>query len=236
MTLPHDRPTAPAPSGQAPSRVRLWLLAAAALAVIPGMVLAWCIVAGAPWPQSTDDAVRRAVLPLVEVRPAVVTVSTWLRVLGGGVMATVIATSATLLLAWRRRWAAAVFVACCGLGGVLMNTALKQVVDRPRATEPPPLALEDSLSFPSGHAMAAVYVFGAIGIVAWRAGDRWSRALAVLLWVTGLAISVSRVLLGVHYVSDIVAAWSFAAAWVLVVAAVVLVGRDGRPLAGPLDR
>ena len=101
------------------------------------------------------------------------------------------------------------------LGGAVINTTLKAVFDRPR----PELwdrGYAGHASFPSGHAMSAVVIYGTIAYLITRMGP--SRALrrltigvAVLVI---LLIGVTRLYLGVHYPSDIIAAYLASSAWI----------------------
>jgi membrane-associated phospholipid phosphatase len=137
-------------------------------------------------------------------------------------------TAALMVLAWwawRRTWRA---VVSGGLGlGLLLavDVAAKSLVARPR----PPLGwhavVVSGYSFPSGHALLSLGIVLLIGRLAHRrgllpagAGARW--AVGVPTGVVLLGIGASRVVLGVHYPSDVLAGWLLA---VLVVAAVALV-------------
>lgn len=105
----------------------------------------------------------------------------------------------------------AAFVAVSAAGGIALSNVVKVIVNRPR---PPLVHLVHvaSSSFPSGHATqtAAILPALAIGVVAF--GARRSTALAIAV-AGSLLIGVSRVLLGVHYPSDVVAGWLLGGAW-----------------------
>jgi undecaprenyl-diphosphatase len=139
--------------------------------------------------------------------------------------------AAMLLAAWghpRRAGSVAILV----LTGSLLSTALKGFLDRPRPvlgliTEP------TSPSFPSGHALTGLLLFGALALMlAVSRQPRWLRiwgSIGIALF--GLSIGVSRVYLGVHYSSDVLASWllglSMLATWS---AAVLVWGRTQPPL------
>jgi membrane-associated phospholipid phosphatase len=109
-------------------------------------------------------------------------------------------------LAWRRHWPE---VARLGVvpAGMLLNAGLKKVFQRPRPESGDPLVHLLTLSFPSGHAAASTVFYGALCALAfarWR--SRAARAVAVALATTMvLLVTFSRVYLGAHYVSDVVA-------------------------------
>ncbi len=109
--------------------------------------------------------------------------------------------------------AAAAFLALSGVLGVLTSEVVKSSVARAR----PPGAEEHvqdlDVSFPSGHAMLGISFYVAAGLVLIRLGQgpgrRWSRGVGVLLLVVGPGLGLSRLVLGVHWPSDVVAGWAF---------------------------
>ncbi|HEY4023408.1 MAG TPA: phosphatase PAP2 family protein [Pseudonocardiaceae bacterium] len=138
----------------------------------------------------------------------------WLRACARGATAVgspgtvdVIAAVAVLGLALARRWSPALAVAAARLGELGIESASKVVLDRPRPVFAPPLAVASGTSFPSGHAAgsAAVYVLLLLLAAPWLM-HRWLRSVAMALVVLlVLAIAASRLLLGVHYPSDVTA-------------------------------
>jgi undecaprenyl-diphosphatase len=124
---------------------------------------------------------------------------------------------AFLIHGWRRG-ALLIIITLSGAG--LLNTLLKQTFarTRPEAFFDYPLPL--SQSFPSGHAIFAASVFGGLAVLL---TDRISRtSLQVLVWVVAvtlvLLVGISRVYLGVHYPSDVLAGYAVAVFWVVGVA------------------
>jgi undecaprenyl-diphosphatase len=109
-------------------------------------------------------------------------------------------------LAWRRHWPQ---VARLGVvpAGMLLNAGLKQVFQRPRPHLQDPLVTLLTLSFPSGHAAASTVFYGALcALVFGRWRSRAIRGIAVgLAAAMVLLVTFSRVYLGAHYVSDVVA-------------------------------
>ena len=137
----------------------------------------------------------------------------------------VISAVAALGSALARQWLPALAIAADRLGELGIESAVKVVLDRPRPAFTPSLTAASGASFPSGHAAgsSAVYVVLLLLAMSWLA-RRWSRLVAtavVLLLV--LAIAASRLLLGVHYPSDVLAGlglgWACAAAAVLLIRA-----------------
>lgn len=129
---------------------------------------------------------------------------------GWGVVPVDVALVCALLL--RRRWRGALFAGVVLGGSGLLNLAAKQVFARPRPDLWASLAPEHGFGFPSGHAMGAATLAWVLALMAWPTRWRWP----VVLCGAAFAASVgwSRVHLGVHYPSDVVAGWLLATAWV----------------------
>ncbi len=133
--------------------------------------------------------------------------------LGGWIGLTPIAVGLVLFLLLTRRSFDAAWAALT-IGGIQLVTAyVKEAFDRPRPHEGSSVALPSSDSFPSGHAAGAVVTFG---VLAALGAERWP-SRAPLLWalaaILSLAIGASRVVLNVHYVTDVLAGWCLGLAW-----------------------
>lgn len=115
-----------------------------------------------------------------------------------------------LLLAWRR-WREASFAALAFVGSALLNLGSKQLFQRDRPSLWESIAPESSYSFPSGHAMGTMTLACVAVLLAWNTRWRWPVAVAAPLFA--LLVGVSRVYLGVHYPSDILAGWCAALVW-----------------------
>lgn len=127
----------------------------------------------------------------------------------------VVTTVIFLLLSERRR--IALFVLLATLGGGLVSVLLKEGFSRPRPDLFPHGAFVYSTSFPSGHAMMSAVVYLTLGALIAQLIP--SRRLKI--YVMGIAaalpilIGISRVYLGVHWPSDVLAGWAAGAAWAL---------------------
>ncbi len=129
-------------------------------------------------------------------------------------MALVVAVTAGALFLRKRR-ASAVFVLAAAVGGALLNLGLKAVFERVRPPTATAIAAAQGYSFPSGHAMGSFIVLGSIGYVALRLPFPWkakSGLLAALVTAVAL-VGLSRVYLGVHWISDVAGGWSAGAVW-----------------------
>lgn len=123
-------------------------------------------------------------------------------------------------LAWRGRRVSAMLFSASVLGGFGLETALKLVFHRARPGLVPALAREVTFSFPSGHAtMATVFFGGVAALVFHRTPRRLPRAAATL--GAGLVIgsvAVSRIYLGVHWLTDVAGGILIGLLWVIVCA------------------
>lgn len=137
--------------------------------------------------------------------------------LGGMTILTLITLVVTAFfwLAGMRR--SAIYVALAVGGALLLNTSLKNAFDRPRPDLVPHGARVYTASFPSGHSALAAAVYLTLGMVASRFVPR--RRLRVLLIAVGVlvtgAVGASRVYLGVHWPTDVLAGWAVGGAWAL---------------------
>ncbi|HJW46431.1 MAG TPA: phosphatase PAP2 family protein [Lysobacter sp.] len=96
-------------------------------------------------------------------------------------------------------------------GSALLNLATKQVFARERPSLWESIAPESTFSFPSGHAMGSMTLAWVCLLLAWWTPWRWPVAIGLLGFT--LLVGLSRVYLGVHYPSDILAGWTAASVW-----------------------
>lgn len=140
--------------------------------------------------------------------------------LGSTAVVAIVAGFIALVLLCERLPRPAIMLGAAVYGGMFFNAALKQVFQRARPIVEDPLLLlpsYTSYSFPSGHAMASTLLYASLAILAAHALQR--RAARILVMVcAGLliaAIGASRVYLGVHYLTDVLAGVLVAVAWLL---------------------
>ena len=111
----------------------------------------------------------------------------------------------------------ALFVLLASAGGWLLNDALKEFFARPRPTVVPHLRQVMSLSFPSGHALTSAAVFLTLGALLMRVAERRIvkfYCMFVAMFAT-LLVGATRVYLGVHYPTDVLAGWLIGVSWAL---------------------
>lgn len=128
---------------------------------------------------------------------------------------TVLAVVGFLVLHGLYRNAAFVFLA--SVGGWLLNDLLKELFARPRPAVVPHLRQVMSLSFPSGHALTSAAVFLTLGALLMRvAQSRLVRFYCMFIAITAtLLVGATRVYLGVHYPTDVLAGWLIGTSWAL---------------------
>ncbi|HET7770070.1 MAG TPA: phosphatase PAP2 family protein [Chloroflexota bacterium] len=124
------------------------------------------------------------------------------------------------LFAYQRRWGALLSLVVITIGSQHLDTVLKGSFQRVRPN-PLPSPLHDILpaqtfSFPSGHAMVAAAFYLFLAYVAWRLlPPVWGRLCAALLGLVILFVGLSRLYLGVHYLTDVLAGFAAGAGWTI---------------------
>lgn len=199
------------------------------LILVAGAVLASLLAftAGSVYEAVTEaDGVAALDHPVLEAAktlrsPVLDAAATGYTDLGGGIGMPILAVIATAVLVLRRRsWTPVILIVTAAAGSLLMTVAGKQLIGRAR----PPLSdavppYEYSPSFPSGHSLNSFVI---AGIVAYLIILR-SRSRRVRVWTVtaaglfALTIGLSRVFLGHHWLTDVLAAWALGAAWLVLV-------------------
>jgi len=200
------------------ARRRLWLPAALAWGVFSGMAALVAGRGGALFDAPMLLALHRHATPALDGLAVLLTIV-------GNTGPMVAAGVLTTGLLWRagRRRAAGLFVA--GLGGsMLLTQVIKYAVVRPRPALWASIRPEHTFSFPSGHAMDTAALAAALFFVLPRHRRAW--ALAPLF---ALAVGGARMYLGVHFPSDVLAGWSAAVGWVLLVQLLAGPAQPGQP-------
>jgi undecaprenyl-diphosphatase len=144
--------------------------------------------------------------------------------LGGAAFAglLLLAAISVPLIARLRREAVFLFAAVAGAG--VLNVVLKGFFDRPRPELFPHLVATMTSSFPSGHTMTSAALALAVVILLRRSPYFWPVATAASVYA--LAVALSRLYLGVHFPSDVVAGWCVSVAWVTIAWMLVLYRAD----------
>ena len=141
--------------------------------------------------------------------------------------------AAVLWLAYRGRIHEAALLSGGIAGAFVLNEALKLHFHRPRPQLPWSIGDEHTFSYPSGHSLFAVVLYGTLAYLALRMPRRERRSLPVLLlaMLMPLSIGLSRIYLGMHYPTDVLAGWLAGDLWL---AAIIIVDKTwaARPVGG----
>jgi undecaprenyl-diphosphatase len=123
---------------------------------------------------------------------------------------------AALVLARKRQTNELQLLLLAVIGAQVLTIGLKLGFARERPFFPDPLATETTYSFPSGHACVSLAVYGTLGFIAARHLPRARARIAVLAAAASLVLLIgfSRLYLGVHFLTDVVAGFSLGLAWV----------------------
>jgi undecaprenyl-diphosphatase len=138
--------------------------------------------------------------------------------LGGTAVLVLITVAAIGFMALSRKWGAALFTFVSIVGGTLISTGLKHVIDRARPDVVPHLVEVSSASFPSGHSMLSMTTYLTLGALLAEVQDKPRFKFYILAWALGIALLVgwSRMFLGVHWPTDVLGGWCVGSAWALI--------------------
>ncbi|HEY1625196.1 MAG TPA: phosphatase PAP2 family protein, partial [Streptosporangiaceae bacterium] len=187
--------------------------------------------------ESADHGAAARLNSLVAGHAAVVGIVkavTWLG--SSGVLWTLIGL-AVAVLAIRRRWRLAIYLLVTGAGELTLDPVLKDLVGRLRPVVAHPVAYGNGDSFPSGHALGSIVCYGALFLVFLPATRGiWRRVFIAVIVTLIAAIGISRLLLGVHYLSDVLGAWALGITWLGVTAFAFELSRQatGAPVTDPV--
>lgn len=147
-------------------------------------------------------------------RPGFATVAAWVTELGGAAVLLPVTAFGAGMLLYRRDWRGTLLLAGITLSGRLLVALQKDWTARVRPDAQGQLVPVDSLAFPSGHAANATLVWLCLALLVVR--GRRARAFAIwgAVWLA-LAVGFTRLMLGVHWPSDVTGGWAFGLFWTL---------------------
>src|SRR5215472_6412247 len=226
-------------SPRAPRRRRRGLAPLAAVTAAARIFAVLLVLVRLRWAplESADHGAAAGINGLIAGNAALVAVVkavTWLG--SDGVLWTVVG-AATVVLALRRQWRLAVYLLVTGAGALILDPVLKSLVGRLRPVVAHPIAHGAGNSFPSGHSLGSIVCYGAVLLVFLPAArGRWRTAFIAVTVALVALIGVSRILLGVHYLSDVVGAWAVGIAWLGLTTFAFELTRHaaGLPVTGPV--
>jgi membrane-associated phospholipid phosphatase len=216
MTNPGVVDSADGASGPAPRWRAGTLWAAAAGCWIAALSVLFLVLLNESAPTALDTAVWDATtswtdsaswaVSLAEVYGKIMDIAT----------SVVVATALTVWAIVMGQRRVGLFVALTGLVGVTVAETLKLAVGRTRPPGAEAFQSDLEKSFPSGHAMAGVYVYVTAAVVLVLFGMARSqpglKVIGRILAALGILMGISRIVLGVHWTTDVVAGWLFASA------------------------
>lgn len=164
-----------------------------------------------------DEAVLRAVNSVST--PLLDAVAVGATQLGGVLGVLVITAGLVALLVSRKMLLKAALLAVGVGGGAVLNVLLKSIFQRDRPQLWERLVTENSYSFPSGHAMASSALALSLIVIFWP--TRWRWLVVTLAGLYMVVIGLTRLYLGVHYPTDVLAGWMVSGAWVALMVLVV---------------
>lgn len=216
-----------APQERFEVRVVLFAIALVLLAV-PFSYLLFEVVRGGPLTEF-DETTANDLHRMIIGNDAAIAASRGISFLGKPLLLGVCIAAGAIFAYLRGRHRLSLFLVVTSIGGGLVDSAVKILVNRPRPVLEEPLAQAFGKSFPSGHAMSSTVTYGALLLVflpvvpkAWR----WVAVTFVTLLV--LAIGASRLLLGVHFVSDVAGGYALGLAWLCGCAGLFNIWREER--------
>lgn len=135
--------------------------------------------------------------------------------LGGGGVLILLSASIVIYLIILRKYRVALLIALAVIGGALFSQLLKNTFERPRPDLVPHGSIVYSTSFPSGHSMSAAATYLTLGALLARLQPRRRLKLYVLFlaMLITVLVGVSRIYLGVHWPTDVLAGWTAGAVW-----------------------
>lgn len=138
--------------------------------------------------------------------------------LGGYIVLTFLVVSVVVYLLVIGKWRNAIMVSGASVSGVFLSELLKVQFGRPRPELVPQLAEVHSLSFPSGHAMLSAVIYLTLGALLARFHKRKRERALIMVYavLVTMMVGASRVYLGVHWPTDVLAGWALGAAWAAV--------------------
>jgi undecaprenyl-diphosphatase len=215
------------PLGRYEIRVALFGLAIALVAIPFGLLLQQVTTDGAL--TEIDESAAESLTDFVRDEPWLIDLMQVISFTGKPIFLVFSIGLPGLWIFWRGAHKLAIFLAVTCLGGGVVDTIVKVAVGRRRPQIEDPIGHAFGNSFPSGHSMQAVVCYGALLLVFMPLLSRRVQRLAVISTILlALAIGVSRLALGVHFISDVVGGYALGAAWLAASVAAFEIWREER--------
>jgi undecaprenyl-diphosphatase len=192
------------------------------VAAIVAVALTGIVVVVDGRPTGIDTAVHDFTRGWTDDVPGAVDVARFIGTATGPLLSTAYAVAIVAMLFLSSRRAAAGFLVVSSLTGVIAVEGMKVAIGRPRPPGAEQFLSDLDKSFPSGHSAAGPYLYLALGLIlvglAAADGKGWVRTIGIVLIVFSPVIGLSRIVLGVHWATDVVAGWAFGSCAILIAA------------------
>ena len=183
-----------------------------------GLLIAFGIARDLPGANARDLPVNQAFWALGQDQAWALGAASGISWLADGVRNIIIVSGVSIALVLARQWRWAVFLLVSSQVGVLISNALKFSIARERPPFIENSDLQQHLSFPSGHTFAGFTVWAAMALIAWYVLPwRAAAPVAVALLTVGLLQAPARLIVGKHWLSDVVGSWFIGSGWLLLV-------------------
>jgi undecaprenyl-diphosphatase len=166
-----------------------------------------------------DHGVADRLNSIVSAHQPYVTVLNAITNLGGTLITVWLVVIVAISMLIRRQRRIAAYLVVTGVGALMLDPSLKLIVGRLRPVVDVPVAIAPGNSFPSGHALGSTVAYGAMALIFLPiVPRRWRPVMISGFAVIVVLVGFTRVALGVHYVSDVLAGWLLGMAWIGVTA------------------
>lgn len=148
--------------------------------------------------------------------PKLNAITTVITHLGDVITQTTVTLLTVVILFIYKKWRTALWYGLTVLGGALfLNGAIKEFYMRARPSQIEPLVKIGGYSFPSGHSMGSMIVYGGLLFVIIRLvrSSHLKRFISIIFFIMILLIGLSRIYLGVHFPSDVIGGFSLGLSW-----------------------
>ncbi|MBE9006494.1 phosphatase PAP2 family protein [Fortiea sp. LEGE XX443] len=168
---------------------------------------------GFPWDLPILERIHALAQPQLDVFAAILTK------FGSFWIVLPILSIITLIVIMQRRWRSLTYLLITAAGSATINRTAKEFWHRVRPHIWESVAPEFDYSFPSGHAMTSMTLIAILVVLTWGSAWRWFTVTFGSVYI--LAIGWTRLYLGVHFPSDIIAGWMVAIAWAIGVSFII---------------